>query len=329
MNIMSWNTTNDCNLYCAHCYRESGEKAQGELTTQEAKKLIEEIKAAGFHIMIFSGGEPLMRDDLYELIQHASQVGLRPVLGSNGTLITPEVAQKLKDASLLAAGISLDSMDKAKHDKLRAKEGAWDAAVSGMEACKAVGLPFQIHTTVMDWNAPEIEALMDFAVEIGARAHHVFFLVPTGRGEAIEDAALDREAYENVLRRVMTKAKEVPIEVKPTCAPQFIRVADDVGHQQRFTKGCLAGLSYCIISPKGDVQPCAYMTMEIENVRNKPFDEIWASNPVFEKLRTEAYSGQCGSCGYGQSCGGCRARAAYYHEGDYMSADPLCILNQE
>lgn len=201
--------------------------------------------------------------------------------------------------------------------------------MAGMEACKAVALPFQIHTTVMDWNEGEIEDLMDFAVDIGARGHHIFFLVPTGRGEAIEDTALDRDAYENVLRRVMSKAKDVPIEVKPTCAPQFIRVAEDVGHEQRFRKGCLAGLSYCIISPKGDVQPCAYMTMEISNVRDLPFDEIWANNPVFENLRTEAYSGQCGSCAYGQSCGGCRARAAYYHEGDYMSADPLCILNNE
>lgn len=329
MNIMSWNTTNDCNLYCAHCYRESGEKAQGELNTQEAKKLIEEIKRAGFHIMIFSGGEPLTRPDIYELIAHAKEVGLRPVLGSNGTLITEEVAAKLKEAGLLAAGISLDSLDKGKHDKLRGQSGAWDEAVRGMESCKKVGLGFQIHTTVMDWNAGEIEDIMDFAVEIGARAHHIFFLIPTGRGEDIVDMTLDRQAYEDVLKRIMTKAKDIPIEVKPTCAPQFIRVAKEVGHDQRFSKGCLAGLSYCIISPKGDVQPCAYMKMEIGNVRDKAFDEIWAESPVFESLRTQTYSGQCGSCGYGDSCGGCRARAAYYHDGDYMSADPLCILNKE
>lgn len=329
MKIMSWNTTNACNLYCAHCYRESGEKAQGELNTEEGKKLIDEIARAGFHIMIFSGGEPLSRPDIFELIAHASAKGLRPVLGSNGTMITPEVAQKLKEAGLLAAGISLDSLDPEKHDKLRGQEGAWQAAVDGMKNCREAGLGFQIHTTVMDWNEPEIEDLMDFAVEIGARAHHIFFLIPTGRGEDIVDMALDRDAYEDVLRRIMTKAKDVPIEVKPTCAPQFIRVADQVGHKQRFSKGCLAGITYCIISPKGDVQPCAYLKMEIGNVRDKDFDKIWEENETFKTLRTMEYDGACGTCNYGDKCGGCRARAAYYHKGDYMSADPLCILNKE
>lgn len=329
MKIMSWNTTNDCNLYCAHCYRESGEKAKGELDTKEAKKLIDEIKKADFHIMIFSGGEPLMREDIFELIAYAKEVGLRPVLGTNGTLITREVARKLKEAGLMAAGISLDSLDKTRHNELRGDKEAWDLAVSGMENCKAEGLAFQIHTTVMDWNEGEVTDLMDFAVQIGARAHHIFFLIPTGRGEDIKEMALDRVSYENVLKRIMTKAKEVPIEVKPTCAPQFIRVASEVGKVQRFSKGCLAGLTYCIISPKGDVQPCAYMKMEIGNVRDKAFDEIWANSEVFKTLRTMDYEGQCGVCGFGKSCGGCRARAAYYHKGNYMSADPLCILNKE
>lgn len=327
--IMSWNTTNDCNLFCAHCYRESGEKAQGELTTEQGKKLIEEIARAGFHIMIFSGGEPLRRPDIYELIAHAKAHGLRPVLGSNGTLIDEAVAQKLKEAGLMAAGISLDSLNPALHDNLRGKAGAWQSAIHGMEACKKVSLPFQIHTTVMDWNEGEVTDIMELAVEIGARAHHIFFLIPTGRGEDIVDMALDRQAYENVLIRIMEKAKDVPIEVKPTCAPQFIRVAKDIGFKQRFSRGCLAGLTYCIISPTGDVQPCAYMKMEIGNVKDTPFDEIWANNETFAQLRTETYSGQCGHCAHKDGCGGCRARAAYYHKGDIMSADPLCILNKE
>ena len=322
---MSWNTTNACNLYCKHCYRESGKQAEGELSTAEGKKLIDGIAKAGFHIMIFSGGEPLTRPDIYELIAHAREVGLRPVLGSNGTLITPEVALRLKEAGLMAAGISLDSLDPQKHDALRGKEGAWEAAVQGMKNCREAGLGFQIHTTVMDWNTD----MMDFAVEIGARAHHIFFLVPTGRGEDIVDMALDRKAYEEVLTRIMTKAKDVPIEVKPTCAPQFIRVSDKVGYKHRFSKGCLAGISYCIISPKGDVQPCAYMKMEIGNVRDLPFDTIWAENETFQTLRTMQYGGECGTCQYDSKCGGCRARAAYYHKGDYMSADPLCIRNKE
>ncbi len=327
--IISWNTTNNCNLFCAHCYRESGEKDKGELNTEEGKKLISEIAKAGFHIMIFSGGEPLTRPDIYELISYARDCGLRPVLGSNGTLITLEAAGKLKEAGLMAAGISLDSLNKEKHDQLRGMDGAWEGAVRGMRNCQQAGLGFQIHTTIMDWNAAEIEELMDFAVKIGARAHHIFFLVPTGRGEEIKDMALDRRSYEAVLQRIMTKAKEIPIEVKPTCAPQFMRVADQVGYAHRFSKGCLAGVTYCIISPRGDVQPCAYMKMEIDNVRRKSFDRIWEENEVFRTLRTMEYDGQCGICKYTSRCGGCRARAAYYHKGDFMSADPLCILNKE
>lgn len=329
MKIVSWNTTNACNLYCAHCYRSSGEEAAGELTTAEGMTLIEDIARAGFQIMIFSGGEPLLRPDIFDLIHHAREVGLRPVLGTNGTLLTLETARALKDAGLMAAGISLDSLDAAAHDRLRGQQGAWQAAVNGMQHCRAVGLPFQIHTTVMDWNEAEITQITDFAVEIGARAHHIFFLVPTGRGEDIEGQALERHAYENVLTRIMSKAKNVSIEVKPTCAPQFIRVADQVGHKQRFAKGCLAGTSYCIISPRGDVQPCAYLDLPLGNVRDLPFDRIWAENETLARLRTRDYSGSCGDCHYSDRCGGCRARAAYYHEGDIMSADPLCILNRE
>lgn len=326
--IMSWNTTNKCNMFCDHCYRESGEAATGELDTSQAKKLIEEVAKAGFKMMIFSGGEPMTRPDIYELIAHAKSCGLRPVLGSNGSLITPEAAARLKEAGLAGAGISLDSLDKVKHDQLRRLDGAWDAAVAGMKNCLNADLRVQIHTTVMDWNQAEVEAITDFAVQIGASAHHIFFLVPTGRGEKIVDQALNREDYEDLLVRIMEKAKTVDIEIKPTCAPQFMRVAEEVGLKQRFSKGCLAGTSYCIISPKGDVQPCAYMKMEIGNVKDTPFDQIWAQSPVFQTLRTLDYSGLCGHCGYKSKCGGCRARAAYYHEGDYMSEDPLCIMQQ-
>lgn len=326
--IMSWNTTNKCNMFCDHCYRESGEESVGELDTTQAKKLIDEVVKAKFKIMIFSGGEPLTRPDIFELIAYAKSQGLRPVLGTNGSLITEEVAQKLKDAGLMGAGISLDSLDVAKHNDLRKLDRAWEMAVAGMKNCRKVGLGFQIHTTVMDWNQHEVEALTDFAVEMGAVAHHIFFLVPTGRGESIVEKALKRDEYESLLQRIMRKAQTVDIEIKPTCAPQFMRVAEQLGMNLRFSKGCLAGTSYCIISPKGDVQPCAYMKMNLGNVKEMAFDEIWADNEVFKTLRSVDYKGTCGTCGFQGKCGGCRARAAYYHEGDYMHGDPLCIMSE-
>ena len=327
MKIISWNTTNACNMYCAHCYRDAGCRASEELSTAEAKKMLGEIAKAGFKIMIFSGGEPLMRPDIVELVQTAADLGMFPVFGSNGTLLTPELAAKLKAAGCRGFGISLDSMDREKHDKFRAFPGAWDGAVRGMKICREAGIPFQIHTTVMDWNQDEIEDITDFAIELGAKAHHFFFLVPTGRAKTIEEESLRAEQYESVLTRIMKKQEQVDIELKPTCAPQFLRIAAELGQKSRFHRGCLAGLSYCIVSPRGKVQPCAYLNMELGDVRETPFDEIWAKNPVLQKLRTLDYSGGCGTCGYKRACGGCRARAAYYHDGDYMAEEPWCLYH--
>ena len=325
--IVSWNTTNACNMYCDHCYRDAGCKAEEELSTAEAKTLLEQIARAGIKIMIFSGGEPLMRPDIVELVAYAASLGLRPVFGTNGTLITLEMAQKLKAAGAMGMGISLDSMDREKHNKFRKFPGAWEGAVQGMRNCRAAGLPFQIHTTVMEWNNHELEDLTDFAVAEGAVAHHFFFLVPTGRAKTIEAESLRAEAYEDTLTRIMKKQQEVEIELKPTCAPQFLRIAAQMGLKTRFRRGCLAGTAYCIISPRGKVQPCAYLNMELGDVRQTPFDEIWKNSEVLNKLRTLEYSGGCGSCEYKRACGGCRARAAYYHEGDYMAEEPWCLYH--
>ena len=325
--IVSWNVTNACNMYCDHCYREAGCKAEEELSTQEAKTLLEQIAKARFKIMIFSGGEPLMRPDIVELVAYATKLGLRPVFGTNGTLITLEMAEKLKAAGAMGMGISLDSLDKAKHNEFRKFPGAWEGAVRGMENCRKAGLPFQIHTTVMDWNNAELESITDFAVEKGAVAHHFFFLVPTGRAKSIEAESLRAEQYEDTLTRIMKKQQQVDIELKPTCAPQFMRIADQMGIKTRFRRGCLAGTAYCIISPRGKVQPCAYLNMELGDVRETPFDEIWQNNEVLKTLRTLDYKDGCGACEYKGACGGCRARAAFYNDGDYMAEEPWCLYH--
>lgn len=325
--IVSWNTTNACNMYCDHCYREAGCKAEEELSTSDAKTMLEQIARAGFKIMIFSGGEPLLRPDILELVAYATKLGLRPVFGTNGTLITLDMAHKLKAAGAMGMGISLDSMDAKKHNEFRKFPNAWEGAVQGMKNCREAGLPFQIHTTVMDWNSHELEAMTDFAVELGAVAHHFFFLVPTGRAKTIEAESLRAEQYEAVLTRIMKKQQEVDIELKPTCAPQFMRIAAQMGVKTRFRRGCLAGTAYCIISPRGKVQPCAYLNMELGDVRETPFDEIWKNSEVLNTLRTLEYKGGCGSCEFKRVCGGCRARAACYNDGDYMAEEPWCLYH--
>lgn len=327
--IVSWNTTNQCNMFCDHCYRDAGAKVSDELSTEEGKALLDEIKKAGFKIMIFSGGEPLLRPDIFDLAEHAVRLGLRTVFGTNGTLITSDTARRLKETGVMGMGISLDSLDSSKHDRLRKFPGAWEGAVQGMANCREAGLPFQIHTTVMDWNRQEILDITDFAVKHGAVAHHQFFLIPTGRGKAIEDDALAVEEYETLLSQIMEKQKQVPIELKPTCAPQFMRIAGLDGMNLRFSRGCLAGTHYCIISPKGLVQPCAYLDMYVGSVRETPFSQIWSENEVFKDLRTYAYKEGCGTCRFKVKCGGCRARAAIYHQGDYMAEDPWCLYRGE
>lgn len=327
--IISWNSTQACNLNCIHCYRDAGKKFDGELSTAEGKKLLEQIARAGFKIMVFSGGEPLLRSDVYELITYAASLGLRPVCGTNGTLITEEVARRLKEAGLMRAGISIDSLDPSKHDFFRGSEGALRQTLEGINACKSVGLPFQIHTTVTIYNQHEILDIIDAAVEWGAAGADIFFLVPTGRGKEIEKTTLHTAEYEALLKQIIDKKSKVPIDVKATCAPQYMRIAKEMGIEMRYSKGCLAGTGYCIISPKGEVLPCPYLPIPCGNVREKAFDLIWADNEVFNELRRAELKGSCGTCGYNTICGGCRARAYYYNDGDYLAEEPWCSLTAE
>lgn len=321
--IISWNTTNECNLRCRHCYRDAKDRVQGELTTEEGLALISEIARAGFKIMIFSGGEPLSRPDITELTAHAASLGLRPVFGTNGTLLTADLARRLKSSGAKTMGISLDSIDPARHDEWRGVPGSWRAAVEGMRICREAGLPFQVNTTVVDWNYGEIEALTDFAVQMGAAAHHIFFLVPAGRAVDIEEESLRAAQYEELLRRILDKQRKTGIELKPTCAPQFMRIAREMGVATRYKRGCLAGIAYCVVDPRGNVLPCAYLQIPAGNVREASFLEIWENSPLFGELRSQNYNGACGACAYRRICGGCRARA-YYYSGDYLGAEPWC-----
>ncbi len=327
--ILSWNTTKKCNLFCKHCYRDSGPEVESmnELNTDEGKKLIDEIQSAGFKILILSGGEPLLRKDIFELTSYAFQIGLRPALGSNGTLITSEIAEKLVKSGLSTVSISLDSLQCEYHDKFRNINGAWKKAVSGIENALTSGLRVQINTTLTDNNFDQFEDMVDFAIDLGVNALHPFFLVPTGRGKEIEEDSLKMEKYFQMIRTVMEKQKNISIELKPTCAPQFMPIAKDMGIPMRFARGCIAGISYCCILPNGDVHICPYLPVKVGNVREKPFNTIWAQSSVFKKLRNfEKYEGRCGQCSRINICGGCRARAYHYNDGNFMSEDPWCNI---
>lgn len=326
--LVSWNTTNACNLKCSHCYRDAGEMAPKELDFEEGCQLLRSIRQAGFRVTVFSGGEPLLRPDIFELIAYASSLGLRPVCGTNGTLLTLETVTRLKEAGVAVVGISLDSIDPERHDRFRGVSGSWQAALDGAANCRKVGLPFQLHTTVFPWNYQEIESLNDLAAEIGARGHHVFFFVPTGRGRGHEET-IAPELSEELLVRLLERQSRLPMEIKPTCAPQFVRIARQRGLPTRFQRGCLAGISYCIVGPQGDVYPCPYMDLKIGNVRLTAFDDIWKHDQTLLKLRTQQYEGYCGICAYRGLCGGCRARSYAETGGNFMGEDPLCLYKEE
>ncbi|MFH0963976.1 MAG: radical SAM protein [Planctomycetota bacterium] len=323
--LISWNTTRSCNLKCRHCYRDArGCPDPNELSTEEGKALIADVASAGFEVMVFSGGEPLLRADIYELIAHASRCALRPVVGSNGTLITGDVARRLLDAGAARVGVSLDSAAAPVHDALRGVEGCFDRALEGILRCRDVGLPFQIHTTITAQNYRRIEEIAHKAVELGASAYHVFFMVPVGRAEKMVDETLRVDQYERLLREIMKLQETLPIEIKPTCAPQFMRIAKEMNIPMRFTKGCLAGVAYACVLPSGDVHPCPYLPIHLGNVRTTPLSRIWKEHPVILRLRREKPQGRCGDCEFQPICGGCRARAYYYSGGDYMAEEPWC-----
>ncbi len=324
--LISWNITRQCNLACAHCYRDARERPdEGELSTDEGLRLIEEIARAGFRVFVLSGGEPLMRADLTELIAAARGLGLRPVLGSNGTLMTEAAAAAMKEAGLARAGISLDSVDADYHNRLRGSPTAWQEAIAGMRACAAVGLPFQVNTTITQQNEQQVLEITDLAVQLGAAGHHVFFLVPTGRGKEIADDMVQAVRYEERLEALMRKQQEIEIEIKPTCAPQFVRIADTLGLSTRFPMGCLAGRTYCVITPTGEVHPCPYLPLDAGNVRERPFSQIWAQSELLNRFREGRLEGMCGKCRWGARCFGCRARA-YWATGNMLAEDPWCAI---
>jgi AdoMet-dependent heme synthase len=322
--IISWNVTKRCNLYCKHCYRDSSsEYFEGELSTDEGKKLITEIARAGFKILILSGGEPLIRKDIFELISHAQKEKLVPVLGTNGTLIDRQMAIKLKKSGLKGAGISIDFLDSKRHDEFRAVEGSFAKTIEGIKNCIEQDIKVQINTTVTNHNKNEILAITDFVKELGAKAHHPFFLVEVGRGKKMKKDSLEDAEYLKMINDILIKNSEIDIEMKPTCGPQFLSLAKRKGIDMRFTRGCLAGTSYCCILPDGDVHICPYLPVKAGNVKEEEFDLIWKESDIFNRLRDYSqYEGNCKDCRDIAICGGCRARA-YSETGNFMSEDPV------
>lgn len=340
LQLVAWEITRRCNLHCDHC-RASAEDSvyEGELSTSESIDVIDSILEVGTPILILTGGEPLLSPDVLEIGAYASERGLRVVVGTNGTVITPDIAAKMADVPISRVGVSLDFPTAELQDRFRGKLGAFEAAIAGIKAAQKAGVPIQINSTITKMNAPYIDDLLNLALELRAVAFHPFMLVPTGRGKGLVEEELPPEEYERILNWVCDRQQELGERIffKPTDAPHYMRIlkqrgdAPNKGHGghagsvNAMTRGCLAGTGFCFISHVGRVQGCGYLDVEAGNVKQESFAQIWNDSPLFQQLRDlSQIEGKCGVCEFKRICGGCRARA-YEETGNYLAAEPYCV----
>lgn len=328
--LISWNLTRRCNLRCPHCYLDADQLDGGheDLTTAQALAVVGQLGAfCPGAMLILTGGEPLLRDDLWQIATAASQQGLMVVLGSNGTLLDAQTVPRLVEAGIQGVGVSLDSIHPASHDRFRGLPGAFDRTLSAVDAMNHLGLEFQMQFTVTKSNYDEIPALIELAAEKGARAANVFFLVCTGRGQRMTD--ITPVQYEKMLRYLAEAetAYAGRTMVRARCAPHFLRLVAGTHPESQVmrgaTSGCIAGTGYFRITPEGDVTPCPYMPETMGNLTTQPIEAIWNGQGVIQSLRNPVYNGKCADCGFNQVCGGCRARALSA-TGDLMGEDPWC-----
>jgi heme b synthase len=337
LRLVAWETTRNCNLSCVHC-RASATCGpyEGEMDTQAAFRLLGQIAEVDRPIVILTGGEPLLRPDIFDIAEYGTSLGLRMVMAPNGTLVTAQTAAKMAKAGIRRISISLDGATAERHDAFRGVPGAFEGALSGIKRAKAAGIEFQINTTVTKTNLDQIPRILTLAETLGAVAHHIFLLVPTGRGKYIVDQEIDAREYEETLNWFYDQRDKTRLQLKATCAPHYHRILRQRAKAENktvtfhshgldaVTRGCLAGSGFCFISHRGVVQPCGFLDLNCGDVSRQPFGEIWRNSAQLKTLRdANQLKGKCGVCEYRRLCGGCRARA-YEASGDFMAAEPLC-----
>lgn len=324
LRMVAWELTRNCNLNCLHCRaRSDAGPHENELTLDECKMIIDDLSAFSSPIVILTGGEPLLRPDVFEVIEYGKSRGLHMVIAINGTLLDREKAERLKDAGILRVSMSLDGKDAAAHDGFRCVDGSFDSVMKAAAILREVGLSFQINTTVTRLNLRDLDEINHLVQGIGAVAWHVFLLVPVGRGEGLKGEELNAAMYEEVLEWLYSVEKEGLLEIKVTCAPHYYRIVKQKGETPK-SAGCLAGKSFLFISNEGIAQPCGYLEVPAGDVRRDGVERIWKESPVFQSIRDlTGYKGKCGSCSFLKICGGCRARALQL-KGDMLEEEPYC-----
>ena len=337
LRLIAWEVTRRCNLACKHCRAEAHPEAYpGELSGEQARALIATFKQTGDPIIIFTGGEPLMREDVFELAGYAHSLGLRCVMAPNGTMLTGENVRRMVESGIQRCSISIDGPSASGHDAFRGVPGAFEASMRGIRLLRDAGLGFQINSTVTKDNLHNFRDIFNLAKSLGAEAWHIFLLVPMGRAAQLQDQIISAAEYEEVLNWFYDFRKNSSMHLKATCAPHYYRIMRQRAREEglmvtaesfgmdALTRGCLGGTGFCFISHTGQVQPCGYLELDCGNVLETPFPEIWRSSKPFLQFRNQKeYMGKCGVCEYHKVCGGCRARA-YSLAGSHMAEEPLC-----
>lgn len=324
--VIAWEVTRRCNLRCLHCRASASDIPYlNELNTEEALKLISSFRGLGSPLVILTGGEPLLRKDIFELIAAVCKANLRAALSVNGTLLSPETASKIKEAGVSRCSISLDGANATSHDSFRGVKGTFAQAIDGVQALKAAGVPVQINTTITEKNLEELPSILALCKLLEAVAWHIFLLVPVGRAAKLK--GINPVSYEHALNWIYEQSVSNELEIKPTCAPQYYRLLAEKGHSTQAGRGCLGGVGFCFISHTGIVQPCGYLELACGNIKKQNLKEIWETSGVFLKLRDQAqYPGKCGPCPYHNRCNGCRARALKAHA-NFLHDDPICLFH--
>ena len=324
LRMVAWELTRNCNLACIHCRASAAYGPhEGELSTGECRTIIDDMVSFSTPTVILTGGEPLMRPDLFDIIEYGHFKGLRMVIAVNGTLVDENAAGKLKASGIRRVSLSIDGKDSQSHDTFRAVNGSFDAVMNAAKILVRADLPFQVNTTVTALNVDQIDDIYFLARSLGAVAWHVFLLVPVGRGRGLKGKELSAGDYEEVLHHLRDVETRNELEIKVTCAPHYYRIVSEDGGVPQ-SAGCLAGKSFMFISHRGHAQPCGYLELNCGNVREEGIKKVWEDSAIFGELRDiSSYRGKCGECRYIKICGGCRARA-YESTGDYREAEPLC-----
>jgi radical SAM protein len=354
---IAWEVTRACAFACVHCRANAQhQRDPNELTTEEGFRLIDRFKAFGNPILIFTGGDPMMRPDLFDLIRYATDTGLRCSLTPTATALpTPERLQKAKDVGIRRIALSLDAPTPEVHDAFRQVPGAWERTMRILHNAQSVGLSAQVNTTVTRHNLGLLPEMVKFVQEVGAVQWSLFFLVPTGRAQMAD--MISPQEHERVFNWLYDLSCRSRFDIKATAAPMYRRVAierkradspssDQSGEEvrgwgfqgagfqyadglNRPVKGVNDGRGFLFVSHRGDIMPSGFLPLPVANVRTADVVDVYRNHPTFKALRDPAQlKGKCGVCSYREVCGGQRGRA-YAITGDYLASDPACVYEPD